>query len=57
MFKVNNKDSRMTPWRHSAVFIVNLEHISHLVFSVSIVNSEQVNAGWDCIFWATTQKN
>ena len=27
-------------------FIVNLEHISHLCSSVSIVNFEQVNAGW-----------
>ena len=39
MFKVNNKDTRMTPMakRHSCrsgVFIVNFEHISHffLVF-------------------------
>ena len=28
MVKVNNKDSRM---RYSGVFIVNFEHISHLV--------------------------
>ena len=27
-------------------FIVNSEHISHLCYSVSIVNFEQVNAGW-----------
>ena len=31
MFKVNNKDTKMTPWRRSGVFIVNYEHISHLV--------------------------
>ena len=33
MFKVNNKDTRTTPlaWRRSDVFIVNFEHISHLV--------------------------
>ena len=30
MFKVNNKDTRMTP-RRSGIFIVNFEHISHLV--------------------------
>ena len=29
MFKVNNKDTRMK--RRSGVFIVNFEHISHLV--------------------------
>ena len=42
MCKVNNKDTRTTPklpikiperrhWRRSGVFIVNFEHISHLV--------------------------
>ena len=58
MFKVNNKNTRTrceicskltikTPercqWRRSGVFIVNFEHISHLV---SIVNFEHVIAGW-----------
>ena len=38
-FKVNK-------WRRFGVFIVNFEHISHLCSSVSIVNFEQVNAGW-----------
>ena len=31
-------------WRRFGVFIINFEHISHLCSSVSIVNSEQVNA-------------
>ena len=31
MFKVNNKDTKTTQWRRSGVFIVNFEHISHLV--------------------------
>ena len=39
MFKVNNKDTRTTP-RRSGIFIVNFEHISH------IVNFELVIAGW-----------
>ena len=30
-------------WRRSSIFILNLEHISHLV---SIVNLDQVNADW-----------
>ena len=34
-------------WRRFGVFIVNLEHISHLCSSVSIANFEQVHAGWD----------
>ena len=34
-------------WRRFGVFIVNLEHISHLCSSVSLVNFEQVNAGWE----------
>ena len=33
--------------RHFGVFIVNFEHISHLCSSVSIVNFEQVDGGWD----------
>ena len=32
--------------RRSGVFTVNFEHILHLFQSVSIVNFEQVNAGW-----------
>ena len=35
MFKVKNKDTRMTPWRRSGVIIFNFERISH------------VNTGWD----------
>ena len=30
MFKVNNKDTRMTPWRRFGVFIINFEHISRI---------------------------
>ena len=42
MFKVNSRRHR----RRFGVFIVNFEHISHLCSSVSIVNFEQVSAGW-----------
>ena len=60
MFKVNNRNTKTrseicsklttkTPerrhWRRPGVFIVNFEHISHLVL-VSIVNFEQLNADW-----------
>ena len=31
MFRVNNKDTRTTLMRRSGVFIVNFEHVSHLV--------------------------
>ena len=31
LFKVNDKNTRTTPWRRSGIFIVNFEHISHLV--------------------------
>ena len=43
MFKVNNKDIY---WRRSGVFIVNFEHISHLVlvFLLSTL-SRQIPAG------------
>ena len=43
MFKTNNKQQ----WRHSAIFIVNFKHISDLVLVFSIINFEQVNAGWE----------
>ena len=48
MFKVNNKDTRTTPWRRSGIFIVNFEHTSS---SVSIVNFEQVNTSWNLIIF------
>ena len=47
MSKVNNKDTKRRHWRRFGVFIVNIEHSSHLCSSVSIVNFEQVNSGWD----------
>ena len=61
MYKVNNRNtgtkceicSKLTikipeqrHWRRSGVFVVNFERIS-LCSCVSIVNFEQVNAGWD----------
>ena len=49
MFKVNNKDTKMTPMMSFCVFIVNFEHIWHLCSSVSIVNFEYVIGGWDII--------
>ena len=40
MFKVN--------WRRFGAFIINFEHFFTPFSSVSIVNFEQVNAGWEC---------
>ena len=31
MFKVNKKAPERRQWRRSGVFIINLEHISHLI--------------------------
>ena len=45
MFKVNNKATKTTSLANEAS-IAYFEHISHLCCSVSIVNFEQVNAGW-----------
>ena len=43
--------TRLQWWRRFGGFIVNFEHISHICSSVSIVNFEQVNAGWvRCVF-------
>ena len=46
MFKVNNKTAEGCNWRHSAVFIVVLENISHLFFSISLVDFEEVIVSW-----------
>ena len=61
LFKFNNRETRKksemyskltikTPdrrqWRLSGVFIVNFEHISHSIFSVSIVDFVQINFRW-----------
>ena len=45
--KLTIKTPKRRYWRRFGVFIVNLEHISHLCSSVSIANFEQVHAGWD----------
>ena len=37
MFKVNNKDTTRCQWRRSGVFIVNSEHISHLVLAFQLL--------------------
>ena len=44
--KLTIKKAERHQWRRSGVFIVNFEHITHLVHCVSIVNFEQVNADW-----------
>ena len=44
MFKVNNKDTRTTPGRHSGVFIVNFEHISY-IFLVFLTLNMQMRTG------------
>ena len=61
MFKVNNRNTRTTceicskltiktpeqhHWRRSGVFIVNYGTYFTPYSSVSIINFEQVNAGW-----------
>ena len=55
------KTTERHQWRHSGVFVVNFEHVSHLVLSVFIVNFEQVNAGlknkYSHYFVATLLKN
>ena len=41
------KPPKRRQWRRFGGFIVNFEHISQLCSSVSIVNFEQVNPGWE----------
>ena len=46
MFKVTIKTPERRHWHHSGAFIVNFEHILHLVL-VFIINFEQANADWE----------
>ena len=57
--KLTIKTPKWRQWRRFGVFIVNFEHIPHLCSSFSIVNFEQVNAGWDknSYFQYTNEKN
>ena len=45
------KTQKRCQWRHSSIFNVNFEHISTPCSSVSIVNFEQENDGWDADGW------
>ena len=53
MFKVNNRNTKQiceicstVTIKTSDVFTVDFEHISHLVLVLTIVDFEQVIAGW-----------
>ena len=45
--KLTTKPPKRRQCRRFGGFIVNFEHISHLCSGASIVNFEQVNAGWE----------
>ena len=47
--KLTIKPPKRHHWRPFGGFIVNFEDILHLCSSVSIVNFEKVNAGWDAL--------
>ena len=44
--KLTIKTPKRRQWHHFGVFIVKFEHISHLSYSVSVVNFEHEVAGW-----------
>ena len=48
MFKVNYETPKRRHWRRFSVFIVNFEHISHLVL-VYLLLTYQLNTGW--VMW------
>ena len=54
MFKVNNKDTRTTPGVVLVSLLLTL-NIFHTLFSVSIVDFEQVNADWDDVLKVLNQ--
>ena len=43
MFKVNNKNIRMTSVSHSGGFIVNFEHMSHLFLVIFKFEQENIS--------------
>ena len=48
MSKVTIKPPKRRQWRYfGGLFIVNFEHMSHLCFTVYMVNFEQVNVSWE----------
>ena len=55
--KLTVKPTKQRYWHHFGGFIVNSEHISHLFSSVSILNFEQVNAGWAIILYQICRDN
>ena len=55
MFKLTIKTPERRQWRRSGVFIVNFEHIAHLVLVFLLLNFEHVNAGWITIERPFTQ--
>ena len=50
LLKVNNRNTR-TKVYYMLTYFTPLWHISHLCFSVSIVNFEHEIAGWDSLGW------
>ena len=47
MFKVNNKTTTATSWRHSGAFIVNFEHVSQLFLPGSHNRAKGISFDYD----------
>ena len=56
IFKVNNKDTRTTYWGRSNLFIVNLEHVSHLFRMFSLLTLSLRLLAWDAGNWFSSSK-
>ena len=52
-FKWTIKTPEEHPWHRSGVFIVNFEHILHILFSVTIDECDQVNVSWNFLSGAS----
>ena len=47
MFKVKPKRQQNNAWSHSGVFVVNFEHISHLILVFLLLNLNMLcQLGW-----------
>ena len=41
LFKVSNKETKLRQWRCSGVFIINFEHVSHIILLFSLLSSNK----------------
>ena len=61
LFKVSNKETKLRQWRCSGVFIINFEHVSHIILLFSLLSLNKfITGGVECFLiqsWYRKIKN